>query len=89
MALGAQKQQVLGQIVKQGMTLVGIGALFGLGLSYAGAGLVSGILVGVSATDPGVYVGVTALLIAVAALANYLPARRAAGLDPMRALRGE
>ena len=89
MALGAQQRQVLRQIVKQGMTLVGIGALFGLGLSYAGAGLVSGILVGVSATDPGVYVAVTALLITVAALANYLPARRAAGLDPMKALRGE
>ncbi len=89
MAMGAQKQQVLRQVVRQGMWLVGLGVALGLGLSMAGAGLVSGILVGVSATEPTVYVGVTVLLVAVAVLANYLPARRAADLDPMRALRGE
>jgi putative ABC transport system permease protein len=89
MAMGAQKQQVLRQVVRQGMWLVGLGVALGLGLSMAGAGLVSGILVGVSATEPIVYVGVTLLLVAVAVLANYLPARRAADLDPMRALRGE
>jgi putative ABC transport system permease protein len=55
----------------------------------AGASLISGILVGVSATDPVVYVGVTVLLVSVAALANYVPARRAAALDPMDALRGD
>jgi len=89
MAMGAQKQQVLGQIVRQGMSLVVVGVVFGLALSVAGASLISGILVGVSATDPTVYVGVTALLVSVAALANYLPARRAAALDPMDALRGD
>ncbi len=89
MAMGAQKRQVLGQIVRQGMSLVAVGVMFGLALSMAGAGLISGILVGVSATDPAVYAGVTALLVSVAALANYLPARRAAALDPMEALRGE
>jgi putative ABC transport system permease protein len=50
---------------------------------------VAGILVGVSPFEPGVYLGVSALLVLVAGAANYLPARRAAGLDPMRALRGE
>jgi ABC-type lipoprotein release transport system permease subunit len=53
------------------------------------AGLVSGILVSVNARDPWVYVGVTLLLLAVAAAANYLPARRAAALEPMKILRGE
>jgi ABC-type antimicrobial peptide transport system permease subunit len=51
--------------------------------------LVSGILVGVDATDPAVYAGVTLLLLIVAGAANYLPARRAASLDPARALRGD
>ncbi len=89
MAMGAQSQQVLRQIIRQGMSLVVVGVVLGLVLSWAGGGLVSGILVGVSATDPAVYIGVTALLLAVAALANYLPARRAAALDPMDALRGD
>ena len=89
MAMGAQKQQVLQEVVRQGMSLVIIGVLAGLALSIAGAGLVSGILVGVSAKEPVVYIAVTALLLAVAGLANYVPARRAAALDPMKALRGE
>lgn len=80
---------MLGQIVRQGISLVVVGVVLGLVLSMAGAGLVSGILVGVSATDPAVYVGVTVLLLAVATLANYLPARRAAALDPLDALRGD
>jgi len=89
MAMGAQKEDVLGQVVRQGMGLVVIGVVIGLGISLAGAELVSGILVGVDATNPMVYAGVTLLLLAVAGVANYLPARRAASLDPMRALRGE
>ena len=70
------------------MGLVAIGVVIGLGISRAGAGLVSGILVGVDATNPMVYAGVTLLLLAVPGVANYVPARRAAALDPMRALRG-
>jgi len=80
---------VLSQVVRQGMSLVVIGVVVGLGISFAGAGLVSGILVGVEAINPVVYGGVTLLLLTVAAVANYVPARRAASLDPMRALRGE
>lgn len=89
MAVGAQHGQVLAQVVRQGMVLVLAGVGVGLLASLAAAGLVSGILVGVSATDPMVYTGVTTLLLLVAALANYLPARRASRLDPMEALRGE
>jgi ABC-type antimicrobial peptide transport system permease subunit len=89
LAIGADKDRVLTEVVRQGMALVLIGAVVGLGLSVAGAGLVSGMLVGVSAKNPAVYAGTTALVLVVALLANYIPARRAAGLDPMRALRGE
>jgi putative ABC transport system permease protein len=89
MAMGAESAQVLGQIVSQGMKLVLAGAGIGLVVSLAAAGLVSGILVSVSARDPWVYVGVTLLLLAVAAAANYLPARRAATVEPMKILRGE
>ena len=89
MAMGAQKEDVLSQVVRQGMRLVAIGVVVGLAISLAGRSMVAGLLVGVEATDPRIYGGVTLLLVAVAALANYLPARRAAALDPMRALRGE
>jgi len=89
MAMGAQKEDVAGAVVRQGMVLVGIGAVIGIGLAVAGAGAVPQILVGVEARDPRVYAAVTVLLVAVASIANYLPARRAAALDPMRALRGE
>lgn len=89
MAMGALSRQVAGQVVRQGMALVGLGVALGLVVSMAGGRLVAGILVGVSATNPWVYGGVTLLLLVVAGLANYLPARRAAGLDPMTALRGD
>jgi predicted permease len=89
MAMGAKRQQVVREVVTQGISLVALGAGVGLALSVAGAGLVSGILVGVSSTNPAVYAGMTALVLAVAALANYIPARRAARLDPVKALRGE
>jgi predicted permease len=89
MAVGARHAQVGRQVVRDGMTLVGVGVVLGLVLSLAAARLVSGILVGVSATDPAVYAAVTGLLLVVAGLANYFPARRAASLDPIRALRSE
>lgn len=89
MAMGAEHTKVVREVLVQGMRLVVAGAALGLVLSLAGARAVSGILVGVSATDPRVYLGVTTILLAVAFVANYLPARRAARLHPMRALRGE
>lgn len=89
MAMGAEARTVLREVVGQGMRLVALGAIIGLGVSLAGASVVSGILVGVSPTNPAVYGAVTIGVLAVAAAANYLPARRAARLDPMGALRGE
>lgn len=89
MAMGAQTDRVMRDVVGQGMLLVAGGAAAGLALAWAGAGVVSGILVGVSPTTPSVYLAVTGLVLGVAVLANYLPARRAARLDPMVTLRGE
>lgn len=89
MAMGAHSRAVLADVVWKGMRLVALGAIVGVAISLAGARTVSGILVGVSATNPVVYLVVTALVVVVAAAANYIPARRAARLDPARALRGD
>ena len=69
------------------MGIVLVGVVLGLTGALMGAKLVSGILVGVSARDPWVYTGVTTLLLFVAVAANYLPARRAAAMEPARVLR--
>lgn len=90
MALGADRGQVLGRVLRQGMTIVAVGVVLGLGGALAAARPVSGALTtGESATDPLVYGGVTVLLLGVALMANFLPARRAARLEPMGVLRGE
>lgn len=90
MALGADRERVVGEVLRQGMAIVVVGVVVGLGGALAVAGLVSDTLVtGVSPTDPVVYAGVSALLLGVAAVANWIPARRAARLEPMGVLRGE
>jgi predicted permease len=89
MALGAQRPDVLALVVKQGMALVFVGIAAGTILSLATTRLISGMLFGITATDPLTFAGVAALLSVVAFLANYLPARRAASVDPMVALRYE
>jgi putative ABC transport system permease protein len=89
MALGARRPSVLALVVKQGMLLVLMGIAAGTILSLAMTRLISGMLFGISATDPLTFAGVAALLGAVAFLANYLPALRAASVDPMVALRYE
>jgi len=89
MALGARRAQVVGQVMRQGMVLVVLGVGAGVVAALGAARVVAGMLVGVSSTDPVIYGGVSAVLLAVAALANFVPARRAARLHPMRALRGE
>jgi putative ABC transport system permease protein len=89
MALGSRRADVLALVVKQGMTLVLMGIAAGTILSFGMTRLISGMLFGISATDPLTFVGVAALLGVVAFAANYLPARRAASVDPMIALRYE
>jgi len=88
-ALGAQGGEVLGLMLRQGMTLAGIGLLVGVPLAVVVARLVSGFLVGAGAADPVVFVGAAALLALVTLVASYIPARRASRVDPMLALRSQ
>lgn len=89
MALGARRPDVLALVVKRGMALVGIGIAAGVVLSLATARLIAGLLFGTTATDPLTFIAVALLLGLVAFVANYLPARRAASVDPIVALRYE
>jgi putative ABC transport system permease protein len=89
MALGAQTRDVLGLVVRQGMTLTLIGMAIGLIAAIGLTRSIKGLLVGVSATDPLTFLVIALLFLAVALLACYLPARRATKVDPMVALRTE
>ncbi len=89
MALGATPQDVLRNILAQGATIAFVGAAIGLAASIGLARLMSSLLFSVSANDPLTFAGVALLLIAVAMLACYIPARRATTVDPMVALRYE
>jgi putative ABC transport system permease protein len=87
MALGADRRDVLRLVVRQGMKLAFIGAGAGLAASLALTQLMKGLLFGVTANDPLTFASVALLLLAVAWLACWLPARRATKVDPMVALR--
>jgi predicted permease len=89
MAMGARRTDVVAQIVRQGMVVVAVGLGIGLVVALVSSRAVSGMLLRVNALDPIIYGGVIALLLVVAFVANFLPARRAVRVDPMRALRGE
>lgn len=89
MALGSQNSGVLGLLLREGMRLVGVGLVIGLLASIGGSRLLSKFLYGLSALDGLAFVGVSALLAAVALLACWIPARRAIRVDPMIALRYE
>ena len=89
MALGAERGSVLGMILRQGMLLAGVGCVVGIGLAYALGGVMSSMLFGVEATDPMTFVGVPVVLVAVALVASWIPARRATRVDPIVALRWE
>jgi predicted permease len=86
-ALGANRRRVIAMIVREGMALVGVGAAFGLVAGLAAGRLMGGLIYGVSPIDPVTFVGVPGVLSAVALAATLLPARRAASVDPMVALR--
>jgi len=89
MALGAQRADVIRLVLNQGMSWAGIGVGIGLLASLALTRLMKGMLFGVSANDPFTFSGITLLLLGVAWLACWLPARRATKVDPLVALRHE
>jgi putative ABC transport system permease protein len=88
-ALGATQNGVAGLVIRRGMRLALIGIGIGLAAGAAVSRMLGGLLIEFSPWDPVTFLGVTALLIVVAALASYLPARRATRIDPITALRQE
>jgi predicted permease len=89
MALGAQRKDVLTLVLGEGMKLVLVGAAIGIAAALGLSRLMAGMLYGVSATDPLTFAAVPIVLLGVAMLACYIPARRAMRVDPMTALRYE
>ena len=89
MALGARGGDVLVAVLRQGLKLTLIGLTIGLASAFALTRVISRLLYNVSPTDPLTFVCVSLLLAGVALLASYIPARRAARIDPMVALRYE
>ena len=87
LALGAQSRNILRMVLREGMTLAIAGAAVGLACALVVAELMAGVLYGVRPTDPVTFAGVALLLIGVALLACYFPARRAIHVDPLTALR--
>ena len=88
-AIGATREQIVALILKQGLWKTGIGLAIGLGGAFYLSRFLSSLLYEVQATDPLIFAGVTVLLLLVALLASWLPARRAARVDPLVALRHE
>lgn len=89
MSLGADASSIVRMMIAGGLTLVGMGAAIGLAVSFLVAPALSGVLFGIRATDVVAFSAMPLLLAAVAALAAYIPARRASRIDPVRALRTE
>ncbi len=87
MTLGARPRDVLGMVVGQGMRMASLGTLIGLAAALPAGRLLSGLLFGVAPADPLTLAAVPGVLLAVALVGSWLPARRAARVDPMRALR--
>jgi putative ABC transport system permease protein len=86
-ALGAQRWTVVNLIIRQGMSLALLGAVIGLIAAFALTRLLEGLLYGVEATDPLTFASITILLLLISLAACWIPARRAAKVDPLVALR--
>jgi putative ABC transport system permease protein len=89
MALGAERRDVIGLVLRRGALLAAIGTLLGFAGALALTRFLSNLLYGVTVRDPLTFVGVSLILAAVALMASYIPARRATKVDPIVALRCE
>ena len=88
-ALGAEPRKLAKMFLRHGLVLSAVGAVVGLVAAVALARLMSSLLFGISPLDPAAYVAALVVIVLAAALATYLPARRAAQLDPIETLRAE
>jgi ABC-type antimicrobial peptide transport system permease subunit len=89
LALGARQGALKNMFVLHALKLAGIGIAIGMGAAVALMGLMKSLLFGISPLDPVTYIAVPVVLMAAAALASYVPARRAAAVDPVEALKAE
>ncbi len=89
MALGASGAGIARMVIRDGLRVALIGVTAGIVIAFSAAGLLSHLLIGVGPRQPSVFVGVSVLLAAIALVACVIPARRAAAVDPMVAMRGE
>ena len=89
LALGAQPGALTRMFVSQSLVLAGFGVVIGLGAASGLTRFMSSLLFGISPLDPSTYVAVSSVLMLAAALASYLPARRASSVDPVQALKSE
>jgi putative ABC transport system permease protein len=88
-AMGASPGDILKMVLRQGISVVGVGLALGLVISLAGTRLLSGLVVGVKPSDPITFIVVVLLLTGIALFACWIPARRATRIDPLIALRHE
>ena len=89
MALGADRSAVAWMILRQSLVLAAIGLLLGIAGAAAGTRAIESLLYGLPARDPATLAGAAAMMLAVSAVAAYLPARRASRVDPLVALRDQ
>jgi ABC-type antimicrobial peptide transport system permease subunit len=89
MALGADRAQVVRMVIGEGVVLAGIGITVGVVLALGLTRVLRSFLYDVKSSDPATYVGLVGVLCATAFLAAWIPARRAARVDPVEALKGE
>jgi ABC-type antimicrobial peptide transport system permease subunit len=85
-AFGAERGTILGMVLRQGMRMTMVGIVLGLGAAIGLTRFMASLLVGVPPTDPLTFAGISVLFAAIAALACYMPARRATRVDPVEAL---